>query len=447
MHVDFLLTIFGRNNDSPFIIWRNNSYPYRTLLSNISVQDKYLASLNIGPGSVVALVGDFTPNSIALFIALIKNQCIVVPLVFDDDSVEESNKLSIALVEYAIHVDYEDNISCTKMNAATRNNLYQQLQEKSEPGLVLFTSGTSGAPKAAVHNFAKLLKKFRKPRNAARTLNFLLFDHWGGLNTLFHIITNAGVIVSLPDRKPATVCRLTERYRIELWPTSPSFLNLLLVSEEHKHYDLSSLQMITYGAEPMPQVLLSRIRKIFPKVKLLQTYGLIELGVLRSKSKDPDSLWMQIGGEGYTTRVVDGLLEIKADSAMLGYLNANNPFTVDGYFKTGDQVEQIGDYLRIVGRASEVINVGGQKVHPQEVENVILELPEVHDVTVYPGQSMLLGNIVCAKITTAQHSTLSRQQIKRYCASRLSKYKVPVKIDWSLDLNYSRRQKKVRFDN
>jgi acyl-CoA synthetase (AMP-forming)/AMP-acid ligase II len=392
-------------------------------------------------------VGDFSPNSIALFLALIKNQCITVPLVFHDHSVEESSKLSIALVEYVIYVDHEDNVSSKKLSPSTTNKFYERLRDKSEPGLVLFTSGTSGAPKAAVHNFSKLLKKFTSTRKAARTLNFLLFDHWGGLNTLFHIIANTGAIISLPDRKPVTVCTLTERHRIELWPTSPSFLNLLLVSEEYRYYDLSTLRMISYGAEPMPQTLLSRIREIFPKVKLLQTYGLIELGVLRSKSKDPDSLWMKLGGEGYATRVVDGLLQIKADSAMLGYLNAASPFTEDGYFKTGDQVEQSGDYLRIVGRASEVINVGGEKVHPQEVENIILELPDVHDVTVYPRPNILLGNIVCAKITTADNSTLSRQQVKRHCASRLSKYKVPVKIDWSLDLNYSQRQKKVRLGN
>ena len=68
--------------------------------------------------------------------------------------------------------------------------------------------------------------------------------------------------------------------------------------------------------------------------------------MLKSKSKSSDSLWLKIGGDGYKTRVVNGLLEIKAKSAMLGYLNASNPFTKDGYFKTGDSVEVKGEYIK-----------------------------------------------------------------------------------------------------
>ena len=81
-------------------------------------------------------------------------------------------------------------------------------------------------------------------------------------------------------------------------------------------------------------------------------------------------------GDGYKTRVVDGLLEVKAKSAMLGYLNAPSPFTDDGWFKTGDSVLENG-YYKILGRKSEIINVGGEKVYPQEVENIMLKMQEV----------------------------------------------------------------------
>ena len=97
-----------------------------------------------------------------------------------------------------------------------------------------------------------------------------------------------------------------------------------------------------------------------------QTYGLSELGILRSKSKGPDSLWVKVGGEGFETRVIEGLLEVKAKSAMLGYLNAPSPFTEDGWFKTGDSVLTDGEFIKILGRESEIINVGGEKVYPME---------------------------------------------------------------------------------
>ena len=143
----------------------------------------------------------------------------------------------------------------------------------------------------------------------------------------------------------------------------------------------------------MPKTTLQKLNQIFPKVKLLQTYGLIELGVLNSKSESKDSLWVKVGGEGYNTRVVDGILQIKAESAMLGYLNAESPFTDDGWFVTGDQVLQKDDYIKILGRKSEIINVGGEKVYPQEVENIILQADYVSEVIVY-GEKTLVGNIV-----------------------------------------------------
>ena len=227
--------------------------------------------------------------------------------------------------------------------------------------MVLFTSGTSGKPKAAVHDFVNLLEKFKTRKKSFRTLNFLLFDHWGGLNTMFHTLSNGGAVLALKDRRPQTVCAFIEKHKIELLPASPTFLNLLLISEEYRKSDLSSLKLITYGTEPMPLSTLEKLVKIFPEVKFQQTYGLIELGVLRSKSKSDNSLWIKIGGEGYQTRISDGLLEIKAESAMLGYLNAESPFTEDGWFRTGDKVEVDGDYIKILGRKSEIINVVEKK--------------------------------------------------------------------------------------
>ena len=98
----------------------------------------------------------------------------------------------------------------------------------------------------------------------------------------------------------------------------------------------------------MPENTLKRFNKLFPEIKMLQTYGLSELGILRSKSKSSDSLWVKIGGEGFETRVVENILQIKAKSAMMGYLNAPSPFTEDGWLKTCDRVEIKGEYIIII---------------------------------------------------------------------------------------------------
>ena len=196
-------------------------------------------------------------------------------------------------------VNENDVITSETVSQQSDNDFYIVIRERKHPGLVLFTSGTSGEPKAAVHDFLVLLDKFKTRRLALRTVNFLMFDHLGGLNTMFYILSNGGVVITTKDRNPEIICKLIEKHKIELLPASPTFLNLLLLSGAYKNYDLSSLKIISYGTEPMSKGTLKRLKIIFPYVKLLQTYGLIELGVMRSKSEKDDSLWVKIGGEGY----------------------------------------------------------------------------------------------------------------------------------------------------
>jgi acyl-coenzyme A synthetase/AMP-(fatty) acid ligase len=226
-------------------------------------------------------------------------------------------------------------------------------------------------------------------------------------------------------------------------------LNLLILSQAYEHYDLSSLKVITYGAEVMPQSTLRRCHELFPWVQLLQKFGATEVGTLRSKSRAPDSTWVMIGGEGFQTRVVDGILQIKAQSAILGYLNAPDPFTDDGWFITGDLVEVDGDYIRILGRESDVITVGGEKVNPAAVEDVIQELPAVREVAVFGEPNALLGSMVCARASLVESSDAEAgraaiREIKRHCRQRLRPHEVPIKITIGEENLYTDRFKKVR---
>jgi acyl-CoA synthetase (AMP-forming)/AMP-acid ligase II len=173
------------------------------------------------------------------------------------------------------------------------------------------------------------------------------------------------------------------------------------------------------------------------------------VGILRSKSKDSGSLWVKIGGEGFETRIVDGILHVKARSAMLGYLNAPSPFTEDGWFNTGDAVEVEGEYLRILGRKSEIINVGGEKVYPAEVESVIQELDAVGEVTVYGERNPITGKIVCADITPAAPLEEAQRKdfvalVKKHCRQKLQSYKVPLKVNIVDEGQHTARFKKAR---
>jgi acyl-CoA synthetase (AMP-forming)/AMP-acid ligase II len=263
---------------------------------------------------------------------------------------------------------------------------------------------------------------------------------------MLHTLSNGGCLVTVQDRSPDAVLAAIERHKVELLPASPTFLNLVLISEAWRNRDLSSLRLVTYGTEPMPESTLRRFRELFPQVRLQQTYGLSELGILRSKSQSSDSLWVKIGGDGFEWRTVEGILQIRAASAMLGYLNAASPFTADGWFDTRDRVEQNGEYLRILGRESEIINVGGEKVYPNEVESVIQEVENVADVVVYREPNPITGNIVCARVTTvrpeAQFTVALR--VKKHCAERLQRFKVPARVVLAEGPQHNARFKRVR---
>lgn len=443
--VQFIIDRLAGRGDDIALYWRGEPFTARAVAEAIAAESRFLADHGVAAGSIVMLRGDYSPRAISLLLALMESGAIVAPLL-PTTVAKNPSIFDVVNPAFEIGVERGEEVSITARGQGAVHPLIASLQTKGQPGLVLFTSGSTGKPKGVLHDFARLMVKFEKPRPAMRTLNFLLFDHWGGLNTLLHCLANGSPVILPESRTPEEVCRLMELHRVELLPASPTFLNMLLLSKAYEGRDLSALRLVTYGAEPMPESTLAGLRTIFPAVELRQTYGLIELGVLRARSLSSDSLWVKVGGEGYQTRVVDGILQIKADSAMLGYLNAPSPFTEDGYFVTGDRVEVNGEFMRFLGRESELINVGGQKVFPAEVEAVLLECELVKDAVVYGLRHPLTGKIVCADIELrrTEDEPGARRTIKRYCAGRLEPFKVPVKIQFVTGGVCGDRFKRVR---
>ncbi|MGD2070885.1 MAG: fatty acid--CoA ligase family protein [Gemmatimonadota bacterium] len=445
MAIGFLLERFEESADGDAIVWRDEVCTYGALLEAVRRSGDRLAEEEVEPGSVVSLEADFSPNAVAMLLALIGRACTVVPLT---SSVEASKPefREIAEVELVIDVGDDDEIRFRRTGRRAQHPYFRTLRETGHPGLVLFSSGSTGKSKASVHDFVPLLEKFKVRRHSKRCITFLLFDHIGGVNTLLYNLSNAGCVITVQDRSPDAVCAAIERHRGQILPTSPTFINLLLLSEAYRRHDLSSLELVTYGTEVMPESTLRTLHRLLPDVRLLQTYGLSEVGILRSKSRSSDSLWVKVGGEGYETRVVDGLLEIKSESAMLGYLNADSPFTGDGWFRTGDAVEVDGEYFRFLGRTSEIINVGGEKVYPAEVEDVLQQMDGVEDVAVVGESNPITGQIVAARVKLASDESPAafRKRMHDHCRERLARYKIPRKVELVDEYMFGERFKKMR---
>lgn len=397
-------------------------------------------------GETVVVLGDYSPEVFCMIMALCRNGSIVIPLTHSS-VVEESVALAVSGCEWYVEFDAagRDGV-ITHRGLKSDNALLNEFRQRGTPGMVLFSSGSTGKPKGILHDFNQIAEKFRKQRAPVVAIPFLMIDHFGGINTILAISSCLGTVVTVADRSVPNICAAIERYRVELLPATPSFLTLMMASNLHKQFNLLSLNRITYGTEVMPQSTLDRLSKAFPEVVLQQTYGLSEVGVLRSQSRGDGSLWVRIGGDGFQTKIVNDVLWIKSEYAMVGYLNAPSEFDAEGWFNTQDQVEVDGEYFKIIGRVTDLINVGGQKVYPTEVEDVILEIENIQDVAVFGEKHALLGQIVVAKVVLKNQESIEsvKKRVRLTCLDKLASFKVPAKIILVDGVLHSARQKKIR---
>lgn len=322
--IETVLDRIRGNGPKPAIYWQGREYSYSNFFVMIDEWTAGFDAHGIGPGTVCGIIGDFSPGTCSLMFALMRANAIMVPLTPDvEQDITRFNK--IAGVNCLFRFEKDDTWAFQSLAAVSENQLVVSFAKEQKPGLIVFTSGSTGEPKGILHDCQRVIRKFVKLRTRWRTILFLMMDHFGGINTLFGTFAYGGTAICLPDRLPLTVCRIIEDSGATLLPTTPTFLNLLIVSGSWKKHNTGSIQLITYGTEVMPEAMLAKVQSMFPKTKVKQTYGLSELGVLRSKSMEDGSTWVRIGGDGFETKVVDDILWVRSESNMFGYLNAPQP--------------------------------------------------------------------------------------------------------------------------
>jgi long-chain acyl-CoA synthetase len=403
--------------DYPFLIHKG----YELRFSEISSLSPVDLS-QVGKGDVVAIIGDFNPSSILTLLMLIDIGVVVVPLTVDTRH-EHDYFFESALVDVII-----DGTEVKRRFHNHKHEFIDKLKNLGHAGLVLFSSGTTGRPKAILHDLTLFLKRFETPRPTLRTINFLLFDHIGGINTLLHTLFNKGVVVAPESRTVDSILETCRKYNVELLPTTPTFLRMMLMSGTVPSKVPDCLKVITYGTERMDQPTLDELCKLLPIVEFRQTFGMSELGIVRVKSEARDSLYMKVGGEGVETRVVNSVLQIRSSSRMLGYLNAQSPFDAEDWYDTKDVVDVKDDYYKVTGRISDVINVGGLKFMASEIERIVLNFPNVSLVKVTPKQNPITGQHVELTVQPNIEGAIDKYLLMDFLKEKLQKHMVPKRI-------------------
>ncbi|MFE0698990.1 fatty acid--CoA ligase family protein [Streptomyces sp. NPDC058872] len=439
-------------NDRVAVIDRGITRSYAELADEIDRLGALFEASGVEEGATAVLHGDFSFSQIAAFYALYLRRNVVVPIVSFTEASHEAVR-STCRAEYVVAVGDEVTVERCDPAGGETSERVDALRASGASGLILLSSGSTGKPKAILHDLdAIFAEKADAPEHVSRTprniLLFLLADHIGGINSLLGVLRSRATAVIPAERTPGEICSLVEKYGIRLLPTSPTFLNLILIGGFHEKHDLSSLRLITYGTEPMPEELLKRVHAVIPGARLLQTFGTSETGISTTSSKSSSSTSFRIEDDGSEYRIVDGELQLRTKTQFLGYLNySNEAVTEDGWFRTGDLVEETGDgYIKVKGRAAEVINVGGEKVLPLELESILLGSPEISDCVVFGMPNSITGQAVHVEVVPA--GNLSKVELRRHIRDfldgKVEPFKIPTKVTIVAQTAFSARFKKDR---
>lgn len=293
---------------------------------------------------------------------------------------------------------------------------------QSTSEITIFTSGTTGQPKKVVHSIETLTRSVRLGDRYRNHVWAYAYNptHMAGLQVFFQAFENLNTLVNVFNMQRKDVYQMIDRYQITHISATPTFYRMLLPME--KFYP--SVQRVTLGGEKSDNHLYETIRKIFPEARINNVYASTEAGSLFAARGDCFQIPDQLHGK---FKVLSE--ELLIHRSLLG---RSDSFTFDGdYYHSGDLIEWVDEeagLFRFKSRKNELINVGGYKVNPGEVEEAINALEGVRQSLVYGKSNSVLGYVLVAEVQTEEGSTLTELDIRRSLKNQLQDFKIPRKV-------------------
>jgi len=313
------------------------------------------------------------------------------------------------------------------------------LHRGGDSGLIIYTTGTTGAPKAVSYSWNRLLSQVRLSESEKHA-NWLLaypLNHFAGVQMFVHALCNGAALTIPQGRGVSDVLSAFRGCAVSAISATPTFWRMFLgrLSDADKVDLRDTLKRITLGGEAATEDILARLRTIFPLASITHVYATTELGSCFS---------VKDGYPGFPTeylnrkvghvelKIVNSELFVKTEKSMNGYLGERERPDVlaGGWVGTGDLVEISGERVFFLGRKSEAFNVGGIKVFPPKVEAVILGVAGVETVRVYARKNPITGLVVAAEVQVLpgfDHGSVLRS-IKQQCRAQLGRYEQPISI-------------------
>lgn len=449
------------------------TYSYREVNEIVNKTAVLLSELGIKKGDRFATLTQNCPEFLFLYLASMKLGTLIVPFVADlplrglaegirefgirtlfydninEKKAFESKKLCSTILENTISI--QSLLEITE-KYAPNENLFSSITLK-DSGSLYFSSGTTGIPKGIPQSPENLLTAAVA---LAKVYGFTSNDTQMGILPCYHTaLVTYGLwpsiwvgsnFVLFKKFSKSNFWKNIAKYKISFVEVVPTVLSMLLNSAENvSRYDFSHLKFIGSGSASLPQTLHKRFEDTFG-VLVANQYGLSETAPThfnpsdKAKRKEgsigkPMSMCVVkvVNERGEKASVGEiGEIAIRGDSVINGYYNNSKETKSSfrkGWFYTGDLgFRDTKDFYFLVGRKKEMINRGGAKIYPQEVDNVILSLPAVREAATIGVPDPTYGEKVVAYIVIAEQKTLSKEKIIQHCLNYLPSYKCPEKI-------------------
>ncbi len=321
-------------------------------------------------------------------------------------------------------------------NLSNRRELLEKLSNSSNDWkITLFTSGTTGIPKKVSHNFKSITRFVKVSERNKKSIWGFAYNptHMAGIQVFFQALLNGNSVVRLFGLNTKDIYTEIKNNGITHISATPTFYRLLLPCSE----TFPSIERITSGGEKFNEKTFKQLNEIFPNAKITNVYASTEAGTLFASQNDIFSV-----RPDYEHLIQIKNNELLIHSSLMGSIETN----VDEWYNTGDVIEIVSQKplkFRFVNRKSEMINVGGYKVNPLEVEEAILALTGIKNVRVYSKSNSVLGNIVCCEVITNSNQ-ITESSIRTFLQSKIQEFKIPRIIRFVDEISTTRTGKLKR---
>ncbi|AGH45793.1 AMP-binding protein [Paraglaciecola psychrophila] len=319
-------------------------------------------------------------------------------------------------------------------DAAVTDSMPTLLKSEASVATTWFmaTSGTTGEPKWCSHSLLSLTANTKHSQKLQALCWALLYQpyRFAGLQVLLQALLSGADLVDVADYEPLAQMAFLKHADVTALSATPSLWRQLLMTGQLSELTLSH---ITLGGEIADQSLLNTLKRLFPNANVRHIYASTEAGVgfiVSDGRAGFPTKWLKDQTLTVALKVSDEqhlLVKPQHHVCQSLVLQTNAP----GYVDTLDKVQVNDDRVLFLGRATGTINVGGNKVHPEKVEQVILQCSDISQAKVYAKKSALLGELVVADVMIMDAAVEQevKQQVLKMCKKQLQRFEIPTKIN------------------